>query len=74
VLRSSTHKRVSAAYNAWAVHLKNDDLRFAGTLNRLAEGPMHELPDRFKVIATRELQPGELIDRDATTIFPSGDR
>lgn len=40
-------------------------------VTRLAEAPMHELPDGFQVIATRELKAGELVSPDAMTIFPS---
>jgi hypothetical protein len=36
----------------------------------LVEAPLHELPPKYTVIATRELKAGELIGPDASTIFP----
>jgi len=37
----------------------------------LAEAPMHELPDRFTVIASRKIKAGELVGMDAITLLPS---
>jgi uncharacterized protein (UPF0332 family) len=37
----------------------------------LAEAPMHDLPNRFTVIASRKLKAGELVGMDATTLFPN---
>lgn len=36
----------------------------------LAEAPMHELPNRFTVMAARPIKAGELVGMDATTLFP----
>jgi hypothetical protein len=35
----------------------------------LAEAPMHELPNRFTVLAARSIKAGELVEPDATTLF-----
>jgi uncharacterized protein (UPF0332 family) len=40
-------------------------------VTHLAEAPMHELPNRFTVLASRQISAGELIGMDATTLFPS---
>lgn len=40
---------------------------------RLAEGPLHEMPDQFTVVAARNLKPGELVEAEATSIFPVKD-
>jgi uncharacterized protein (UPF0332 family) len=40
-------------------------------VSHLAEAPIHELPDRFTVMAARELKAGELVGPDATSIFPT---
>jgi hypothetical protein len=39
-------------------------------VSHLAEAPMHELPNGFSVLATRELKAGELLGAEAMTVFP----
>lgn len=38
--------------------------------SHLVEAPLHELPKKYTVVATRELKAGELIGPDASTLFP----
>jgi hypothetical protein len=40
----------------------------------LAEAPMEDLRDEFTVLATRELKAGELLDKDAMTLFPAKEK
>lgn len=34
-----------------------------GTLSHLADAPIHELPDQFTVLATREIKAGKAVGR-----------
>jgi hypothetical protein len=40
-------------------------------VSHLAEAPLHELPEKFNVIAARPIQAGELVGPDATMLFPA---
>jgi GMP synthase-like glutamine amidotransferase len=39
-------------------------------VTHMAEAPIHELPDQFTVLATREIKAGEPVGADAVTVMP----